>query len=95
MSLLEPDPSLGASWVPIRIDVDGLITDKKVDRAIRIIEEWIGIGSVNFVLRVYRTAPVDLEKRADNSRGTSPTWDSPRFARWPMKRRGRHWGTPL
>ena len=55
-SLLEPDPSLGASWVPIRIDVDGLITDKKVDRAIRIIEERIRMGSVNFVC-VYINSP--------------------------------------
>ena len=56
VSMLEPDPSLGASWVPIRVDLDGLITEKKVDRAIRMIEERIRIGSVNFVC-LYLNSP--------------------------------------
>ncbi len=48
-SLLEPDPSLGGEWRPMRVDLDGIVTDKKVDRIVRTVDERLRLGATNFV----------------------------------------------
>ncbi|HEY6565667.1 MAG TPA: hypothetical protein VIY86_14355, partial [Pirellulaceae bacterium] len=48
-ALLEPDPSLGEEWRPIRVDLDGIVSDKKVDRILRILEDHTRTDATNFI----------------------------------------------